>query len=146
MPHHARSTKRVRDQGILDGLSKHSARLSSMARVMRLASPDQLGDRFRAHLAALNAVEQAEAALAEAVAVERRLEAAVKAYMPRLRSLLEGAFDGDLLTLHDFAIKPRRRTRPSAETLRGAVEKRRETRKLRGTMGKKQRRAIKAKG
>jgi hypothetical protein len=45
--------------------------------------------------------------------------------------------------LRDYGFKPRKRKKPSIETMRRAVEKRRATRAARGTMGPRQRKKIK---
>ncbi len=129
---------------MLQALAKHAEALTGM-RLCTGEGADEVARRVREHLDAMDAVRATEIAAKVAVQRERKLETALKLLLPNVRLYLDSRFGRSAPVLEEFGLKPFRPGKPSMKTLARAVEKRRETRKLRGTMGKKQRRAIKAK-
>jgi hypothetical protein len=142
MPRHAKSTKVERDRGMLAGLKKHASRLDSFAHAPGLESADAVASRFQAHIDALDRVAATHAAWLQAVRDEESMEPEIKKLTERLRLYLSGVFAGSAAFLGDFGLKPRKKARMSVEKMRLTVEKRNATRKARGTMGKRQKKAL----
>jgi lipase chaperone LimK len=141
MPRHAKATKRARDAGMIAGFRKYGAKLVGFNLGPGFESVASVVARFQAHLEAMEAVHAAEIAWKLAVQDEARLEAEVKELAARAASYLSGTFGPSASQLRQFGLKPRAKTRISVEAKASAVEKRRETRKARKTMGPKERRA-----
>jgi hypothetical protein len=142
MPRHAKSTKYARDTRMMEGLIKHAA-LLNFGPPGLVESPLALAARFREHLDAMRAVERREAAWRDALRREAKIEAGIKDLMARLARLLSGVLGVDAPVLRDFGLKPATKPKVSVETKRRAVEKRAATRRLRGTMGRRQRKKVK---
>ena len=60
-----------------------------------------------------------------------------------MRLYLIGVFGESPAMLGDFGLKPRKKAKMSAEKMLRTVEKRNATRKARGTMGRRQKKALK---
>jgi hypothetical protein len=103
----------------------------------------ELAQAFRAHADALVATNQARQEwYRQARIIGASAKAEITPALVGLRAFLamqHGSADAMLTT---FGFVARHRNAPSAETKRLAVEKRRATRKARGTLGKRQRLAI----
>jgi hypothetical protein len=143
VPRHAKSTKIRRDSSMIAGLQRRSADLPTIATVPVLVSVDAVVARLQAHLDALASVKARWIAWRLAVVAERRLEAETREIFGRLKPFLVAVYGADSAKLREFGLEPIKEPKISVETKRAAVEKRNATRKLRGTMGKKQKRAIK---
>lgn len=145
MPHHAKSTKVRRDEAMIDGLLVHAERLGyvSLGKGSNV-KPATVAALYRKHLGALRRVRELEAAWKAALLVERTLEAELKRTHAQVQRYLLAFFGDDVVALKAFDLKPRTAPVVSVETKARAVEKRRATRRLRGTMGKRQRRKVKA--
>jgi hypothetical protein len=142
MPRHAKATKLARDTQMIRGLRKHLAGEVLVLRGERM-STTQIVRELERHLHTMHESERTRVVWRAAVALEATLEKRVKALMPKLDLSIRMMF-GERAILRDFGLKLRTRRRPSAETMRLAVEKRRATRAARGTMGKRQKAKIKA--
>jgi hypothetical protein len=145
MPNHAKATKSGRDRRMINGLRKHRQLIGGNFHT-RVRSVDELIALFQEHLDALTEVAEREAAWRAAIARETRLEKGIKALMAQIKPLIEGSMGIDSSALRDFGLKPYARRKPTTATMKAAIEQRRATRKLRGTMGKRQRKRMKAKG
>jgi hypothetical protein len=100
--------------------------------------------QVRGHLDLMAEVEAARKHLEALIAAEKAAHAELKVTMECVRHVaiaILGA-NSEPVALLGFATKPR--TPPSIETLTAAVAKRLATRKLRNTMGKRQRAALRA--
>jgi hypothetical protein len=104
-------------------------------------TPEGLAGLFQQHLDALERVRALTLQRAEAVAIERRLEARVAAVHRGLASQAKVYFGKSSPQLRRFAIAPEKTPHMTAETKKRANEKRQATRKQRGIMGKRQRAA-----
>jgi hypothetical protein len=142
MPRHAKATKRARDAQMISGLRKHLAGEALVLRGERM-TVKQIVRELERHVLAMNESERTRVVWKVAVALEASLERRVKALMPKLEEALRVRL-GEWSILRDFGLKLRTRRRPSVETMRLAVAKRRATRAARGTIGKRQRAKIKA--
>ena len=130
---------------MIAGLRKHAAILPSRP-AADIASIADLIARFQAHLDAMQDVARKEIAWNVAREEEARLEREIQALLARVKAMLQSSFGPGSTTLRDFGVKPYRRRKPSASTMKLAVEKRRATRTLRRTMGRKQRARAKGGG
>jgi len=106
-------------------------------------TPDQLLAVYQRHLDKLTEVGEREAAWRESVQEENAMEQDIKALTATLRLYLGATFGDSAAKLLEFGIRPRAKPRASAQTKMVAAEKLRATRKLRWTMGPKQRKKIK---
>ena len=142
MPRVSKLTKRARATGIIAGLVKHflgaSYSLGGKEYTRR-----QLVAEFQSHLDAIDEVDATRAALAAAVAKERKLARQVAALARYVKMSAESRFGLTPTICADFGWevpKP-----PGPKTVKAKLEgakKARETRKARGTMGKRQRKKI----
>lgn len=144
VPRHSKDTKIRRDRGMIRGLRACAKRLGrvSMGKGATV-DPEEVVAMYQEHLAALLRANEKEAEWKAALAVERRIEAALKPQHLQMQRYLEGVFGPDSPELRAFDLKPRKTPVVRIETKRRAVEKRRETRRMRKTMGKRQRRKLK---
>jgi hypothetical protein len=139
MPRHAKLTKVQRNRGLIAGLKKHAAVFEGQG----IGSASALVARFQAQLDALDAVAAKHAAWQQALAEEQHLEAEIRKLTRRVTNLVLAAFgEKDVQRLNDFGLKPRTRAKMSAEKMRLTVEKRNATRKARGAMSKRQKKAL----
>ncbi len=145
VPRHAKSTKIQRDRGMIKGLRAHTEtlRFVSLGKGPNVEAETVVA-MYQKHLDALLDATEKEMAWKTALLVERRLEAALKKTHLQVQRYVEGVFGEDAIELRRFGLKPRKKAVTSIDTKLRAVEKRRETRRLRGTMGKRQRKKIKA--
>jgi hypothetical protein len=141
MPRHAKSTKYLRDTRMIAGLDKYRAKLKNLQLGTGLDTPDSVAARFQAHLDAMQAVAANEVAWRVAIQREQQLEIEIKRLIERTKFYLRSLFGAKSATLREFGLKPQAKSKVSTETALRAVEKRRETRRLRRTMGKKQKKA-----
>ncbi len=139
MPRHAKSTKVLRNRGMIAGLQKHASTLKAQG----VGSPAAFGARFQAQLDALDRIAAAHAALRDALADEERLETEIRKLAARVTDFVLATFGETSVVLYDFGLKPRKKAKISAAKMLRTVEKRNATRKARGTMGKRQRKALK---
>jgi lipase chaperone LimK len=127
---------------MIKGLAKHAETLINLW-IGSIRSPEELAARFQAHLEAMATVAEDEIRWRIAIQREEKLEKEMKALLARVVPYLLGAFGEDSATLRDFGLEPRKKPKTSVATKLRAVEKRKATRALRKTMGKKQRLRIK---
>jgi hypothetical protein len=145
MPKHAKQTKVTRDEAMIEalpGLEPNQRRQFPPA----LGSVEAVVARYQEHLDAVADVRAKEIAWRVAVERERQLEAELQPLHARVTLVLRGFFGSSSTKLQDFGVRPQKTPHTPIEVKARAVERRLETRRLRGTIGKKQRKRIKAKG
>jgi hypothetical protein len=103
----------------------------------------QLQAPLRAYLDATERTREAAVAHQACVAAERRALAQAHPLALRLRNWLRARLDPDSPDLQRYGVKPVKTGKKTVAVKVQAAEKSRETRKLRGTMGRKQRSRIK---
>src|SRR5262249_43378232 len=108
-----------------------------------LTSVDELIARFQEHLDAMAEATRLEIAWRVALDREATLEQGIKELSVRVKQLLQAVLGEGNTQLREFGARPYVRRRPSTATMKLAVEKRRATRALRRTMGRRQRAKIK---
>ncbi len=143
MPKHAKSTKVARDEGLIAGIRKKLQDTDDLVILGVRYTPESLAAEYRRHLEKMQEVTQREIAWRMAVDQEGTLETKIKVLTEHVKAYLAGRFGPSSAELRAFGLKPRKKAVTRVETKRLAIEKRLETRKLRKTMGKKQRKRIK---
>jgi len=98
---------------------------------------------LRSYLAAVQRTRQASIAHRTRVAEERAALAAAHPIVLRIRLFLRTRVGPKSPLLRSYGVQPLREGKKTVDVKLQAIEKARETRKLRKTMGRKQRRAIK---
>ncbi len=106
-------------------------------------TPQEIAAFFQARIDAANRIITARAAWTAAIAEFEELNRRAKVLLPDLRNVLLGNFGPDSEKLSHFGFAPPRRPKLTVEQRRAASEKAKATRKARGTLGKKQKLAIK---
>jgi len=143
MPRHARSTKNQRDTMMIAGIRKHLAGEAQIIISDRTFTPVSLVAFFEEHIEAMRAVASLEMQRSIAIDHEARLEKNIMAIFDSIDRFLRSRFGSSAAVLREFGLKPRKARKVRMETLARAVEKSRQTRKLRRTMGRRQRAKIK---
>ena len=143
MPRHAKATKIARDEGMIAGMTKTFPEDERFTIRGVSHTPQTLAAEYRRHLELLREVTWREVAWRAAVDQERKLEASLKRLHEFVKMYLAGRFGPSSPALRAFGLKPQKKAVTSIETKQLAIMKRLETRKLRKTMGKKQRKKIK---
>jgi hypothetical protein len=136
----AKGFKRGRNLRVLQGLQKRGQALGSFRLDGKPYDAESLSQALQAHLDALDRVDSLHANLAEAVRVERALEAKtadlVRAFRDHL--LYKEGPQGEVLATYGFRVP--RKTGPKTNIAKViSAARMRATRKERGTMGKRQR-------
>jgi hypothetical protein len=145
VPSHAKHTKVDRDTKMIAGLREHAATLKSMNVGPGMTSPEAVASKYEQHLLSMSDARKKEIAWRIAVDRERALEAEIKALHPRVQDYLRGTFGSKSANLRRFGVQPGKAPEIPVSVKLQAIERRLETRKLRRTMGKKQRLRIKGK-
>jgi len=143
MPRHAKATKIARDEGMIAGITKTFPEDEKFIIRGVWHTPQTLAAEYRQHLELLREVTTREVEWRTAVDQERKLEASLKGLHEYVKMYLAGRFGPSSPALRAFGLKPQKKAVTSVETKTLAIMKRLETRKLRKTMGKKQRKKIK---
>jgi hypothetical protein len=140
-------TRLTEEKNLITGLEKHlgpqgSLLVNGAKRTMR-----EIVGTLRGRIAATTKVAVARDAVQRAVAEERTVLAATDAFVAHLRRAILVAFGSGSKALADCGIAPpkKRRALKTVEKVQAAA-KGKATRKLRGTMGRRQREKIKADG
>jgi hypothetical protein len=140
MPRVAKVIKRARASSILAGLKKRYEPDDVLNVGGKKCTRRELVDLYQAHLDALRAVDETAAAASAAVAKERAIARDLGPVTFFLKVWVESTLGRSPVILGDFGWEVPKKPGPKtvAAKARGA-EKLRETRRLRGTMGKRQR-------
>jgi hypothetical protein len=142
MPRVAKVIKRARASGIIDGVKKRFAPGATLRLGNEVYTRAQIIAMYQAHLDALRAVDEAAAAASAAVAKEHAIARDIDRFTLSFRLWVESSFGESHEVLGDFGWEQHKKPGPktAAAKARGA-ERLRETRRQRGTMGKRQRKA-----
>jgi len=105
--------------------------------------PDVAVSILEQHLAAIARVRELTIERAKAVAAERKLDVAAKSIAVGVGHVLKAKLGAHNPALRAYAVEPEKVPHVTVQTKLRAVERRMATRKLRGTMGRKQRARIK---
>jgi hypothetical protein len=142
MPKVSKLTKRSRATGIIAGVRKHFGG-ASYDLGGRTYTPKQLVAEFQSQIDAIDEVDATRSTLAAAIAKERALARRIAALGRYLKMAVDATFGPSPEVFADFGWDVPKR--PGPKTVQAKLEgarKARETRKARGTMGKRQRKKV----
>jgi hypothetical protein len=135
--------KRAQAARVIAGISKHFAGKTGIDVGGKRYTPKQLVGLFQSHIDAIEEVDAAHAAGAVAVAKERKAALRVRDATRYLKMVVEVEFGPDAVAWDDFGWElPKKPGPKTVEAKLEGARKVRETRKLRNTMGKRQRKKI----
>lgn len=143
VPKIGKHVKVKRDEGVIAGVRKHFRGDEEITLEQETYTFDEIVAIFEEHLAMLGAIDFHARERSIAIAEEAKLEPKVRALALALKTHMSSRMGKESPRLREFAFKPAKKPHVPVETKLRAIEKRAETRKLRHTMGKKQRRRIK---
>jgi hypothetical protein len=131
------------DQGLSDGIKSNKGRLPASFPVgAKTYTPDDVAALLDDRVAAGKAVVTADAARTAAVKTEREKRAETKLVVDTFRRLAVVLFMQSPDILAEFALRPPKVPERTAESKAKAAEKSKATRKLLGTKGRKQKKAV----
>jgi hypothetical protein len=138
-----RSTVQAHDGQVIVGIKKDLQNVSSLplaGSTYTLAALEQL---IQSRIDAANKVAQAKANWSDATATYKALNTQLTPVIRGLRQYVINAFGQDSPLLADFGFTPPKKATLTSEQLVVRAAKADATRKARGTMGKKQKKAVK---
>jgi len=142
MPRVSKLTKRARATGIIAGIVKHFVEASHFLGGKEYSRRELVAE-FQSHIAAIDEVDAKRAALAAAVEKERKLGRQTAALARYVKMMASSRFGLTPTICADFGWEVPKL--PGPKTVKAKLEgaaRARETRKARGTMGKRQRKKI----
>ena len=142
-PKQNRNAETTADQTLADGLSKHAATIMSIMVGGASVATKDIVTALQARIATAKAATSARATWQAAVQADRDERAKTKTLVSVTKQMLLGSFAGQVDTLADFGLTPRKPRVVSPEALVAAAAKAKATRAARHTMGKKQKAEIK---
>jgi hypothetical protein len=145
MPKKSHVTKYTAARNVIAGLEKRWSARAKLTVHGKDYSREELVRLFRSQIEALEAIRVARAALTFAVAREREIARQVESQIPKLRLTVHCKFGSSPDVLADFGWTQPKKPGPKTVAAKVAgAEKLRATRKARQTMGKKQRKKVRA--
>jgi hypothetical protein len=138
-----RNKRQSADQKLIDGLTKHSQTVPPLLIGGRPLKTNDLIAILQERLAAAHAAEAMRAAWLTAVQADHDENEKTKATIAGLRRAIDVAFSGQIDTLSDFGLTPRKVRVMTPEQMSAATAKAKATRAARHTMGKRQKQSIK---
>jgi hypothetical protein len=146
VPKLAKRTKVDRDQGVIQGLRAQLTQGEPLVINGVTYTVDELAAFFEEHLVAMARVQELTIARSVAVAQERALEARLAPIYVGVKGLAASMYGKTSPGMQVFGIKPDKKPTMTVQTKQRANEKRQQTRKALGIMGKKQRARLKRGG
>jgi hypothetical protein len=129
---------------LIEGTVKRFPKATKLTVGSHTFTPPELVALFQEYLDACDADAAAQANAHKVKQALREAEAATEPHVDNFKTLLLGMFS-DPTDLADFGVVPRRQPVPlTSEELALAAKRRKDTRKRRGTMGKRQRQRAQA--
>jgi hypothetical protein len=138
-----RLEQQANDQALINGLKKHQSTLPSVLVGGTALPTATVIAALQARIDAANAIVATKATWQAAVAGAREEQAKSGALLLKVRQALQLAFDGNVDTLADFGLAPRKPRVVSTTTKVAAATKAKATRAARHTMGTEQKKAVK---
>lgn len=131
------------DQHIIDGVNQDLLGVSTMLLAQQVFTPVTLAARIQQRIDANLAIGVAKAAWLKAISDYEAIDRVTDIIVRDFRQVVIGAFGEDSDKLAHYGFVPDRKPVWSEETKALAAERRRATRKARGTMGPKAKLAVK---
>jgi hypothetical protein len=144
VPKRTKAEKVKRDKGIIRGVREHFSKRKRIELREKVYTPDELIAVYQEHLEALARIHSLTIERGIAIQREAELEAQIVRLTQGVRSIAEAAFGESGTELLAFGLKPKKKPYVSTATKRAAIERRKETRALRRTMGRRQKKKLKA--
>ncbi len=142
-PNQNRADEITADQSLIDGLNKHATTIPSIMIGGASVTTKDIVATLQSRVDSAKAAASTRATWLTAVQADRAERDKTKTYVSGLRQALLVAFVGQVDTLADFGLTPRKPRVVSPEEKVAAAAKAKATRAARHTMGKKQKAAIK---
>jgi hypothetical protein len=130
-------------QAVVTALNDPSFSTKTVVIAGKIWKPKDLVQTFESQIDALQASNAAHQAWLQSVSDQRSAYAAIVPLLKGLRAYLAALYGETSQTYRNFGFAPPQKAKPSTETRSAALQQSRATRLARGTMGKKQRLAIK---
>jgi hypothetical protein len=143
MKNRNRTDTQASDQVVIDGIRKDLLGMPTLYLGGRVFTPQGLEDFFQGRIDAASVVVSAKSAWLDAGKAYDALDKNAQLVLRDLKRLVIGAFGDDSVKLADFGFPTPKKPVLTQEQIAAAVLKRAATRKARGTLGPKQRLAIK---
>jgi hypothetical protein len=138
-----RTGKLAADQSMIVGVQKFLSSFASLPVGSTTVTPADIVRVLQERVDAGKAVVTAENARTAAVKADRDKRAQTAAFVQSLRRMVQGMFTQSPDTLGAFGLKAPKAANPTVTTKATAVAKSKATRTARGTLGKKQKKAVK---
>jgi hypothetical protein len=138
-----KQTVQARDGQVIVGLQKHLQNLASLVILGVTYTPAELMALFQSDIDSANAVTTAKAKHKDLVLANRALGKKVRLVRTGLRGLVRNMFGDVAEILADFGFTPPKVAKLTADQKAQAAQKVVATRKVRHTMGKKQKKNVK---
>jgi hypothetical protein len=142
-PKENRTSEMAADQKMIDGLTKHAAALPSFLIAGVPTTTTDIIAKLQARIAAEKAVPPARATWQATVQQARSQIAATKSVVSAVKQALLAAFQGQVETLADFGLTPRKVRVVTPEQQVAAAAKSKATRAARHTAGSVQKKVVK---
>jgi hypothetical protein len=141
-PNRNRNAENTADQILADGLSKHATTIPSIMIGGASVATKDIVTALQARIAAAKAATSAKATWQTAVKADRDERAKTKTLVSATKQTLLTSFAGQVDTLADFGLTPRKPRVMTPEARVAAAAKAKATRAARHTMGKNQKAGI----
>jgi hypothetical protein len=142
-PNQNRIDEITADQKLIDGLNKHATTITSIVIGGAAATTKDIVATLQSRIDSAKAASSTRATWLAAVQAYQAERVKTRTYVSGLRQSLLVAFAGQVDTLADFGLTPRKPRVLTPEQKLAAAAKAKATRAARHTMGKKQKAAIK---
>jgi hypothetical protein len=130
------------DQSLIDGLAKHASAIPSLGINGAFVATKDITTTLQSRVDSAKNAQSVRATWLAAVKADTDLRDKTKTFVSGLRAALLTLFAGQIDTLADFALTPRKTRVVTPEAKVAAASKAKATRAARHTMGKKQKAAI----
>jgi hypothetical protein len=137
-----RADRLTGDQQVIDGIQKFFAQQATLAFGSRTMAPADVVKVFQDRISTGKAVVQAEASRTAAVKADRDKRAETARVVSAFRRFVTATFTESPDTLATFGLKAPKASKKTVEVKGQALAKGKATRKARGTMGSKQKKAV----
>jgi hypothetical protein len=138
-----RTAVQARDTKIVAGIAKRLQSVQSLSLLGTAYTPVSLTALFQSQIGSIGNIAALRAQLKDALQADRALARQMTALVRALRNYLVNVFGSSSEVLGDFGFPFNRTSKAKPATKVAAAVKARATRKARGTMGSKQKKAIK---
>jgi hypothetical protein len=137
-----RTDQTAADQKLIDGLNKHASAITALVIAGVTMSPKDIIAVLQSRIATSTNANLTRAAFRAAASADQDERGKTKAFASRLRQALLVVFAGQVDTLADFGLTPRKVAVRTPEQKLAAAVKAKATRQARHTMGKVQKSKI----